>query len=215
LALFRELGNKAGAAGALYDLALAAQAQGDLSRALAYLAESVTLLCDQGNQPAISTCLVAFAGVANQARQPARAARLLAAAQKLREAAGTPSPSAIGADFEHNAAGARAQLDEAAYAAAWAEGRALSLDQAIAEARSLTVPPPARATTRKGHPAGLTAREVDVLRLVAQGLTNAQVADALVIAPRTVNVHLTSIYGKLGVSSRTAATRYAIEHQLV
>jgi DNA-binding NarL/FixJ family response regulator len=54
-----------------------------------------------------------------------------------------------------------------------------------------------------------------VLRVVAQGLTNEQVAQRLVISPRTVDTHLTSIYGKIGVSSRGAATRYAIEHHLV
>ncbi len=71
--------------------------------------------------------------------------------------------------------------------------------------------PPATPT----HPAGLTAREVEVLRLVAQGLTDAQVAETLVVSPRTINAHLSSIYGKLGVTSRTAATRFAIEHHLV
>ena len=65
------------------------------------------------------------------------------------------------------------------------------------------------------YPGGLTTREVEVLRLVAQGLTDAQVAQRLVISPRTVNWHLTSIYSKLQVSSRSAATRYAIEHTLV
>ena len=64
-------------------------------------------------------------------------------------------------------------------------------------------------------PAGLTAREVEVLCLVAQGLSDAQVAEQLVISPRTVNWHLTSIYSKIGVSSRSAATRYALEHSLV
>jgi DNA-binding NarL/FixJ family response regulator len=63
--------------------------------------------------------------------------------------------------------------------------------------------------------AGLTAREEEVLRLAAQGLTNAQMAERLVISPRTVNTHLTSIYSKIGVTSRSAATRYAIEHHLV
>ena len=65
------------------------------------------------------------------------------------------------------------------------------------------------------YPAGLTAREVEVLHLVAQGLSNEQVAEQLVISPRTVNTHLTSIYGKIGVGSRSAATRYALEHHLV
>jgi len=64
------------------------------------------------------------------------------------------------------------------------------------------------------YPNGLTAREVEVLRLVAQGLTNEQVAEQLVISPRTVNSHLTAIFNKIGVSSRGAATRYAIEHHL-
>jgi DNA-binding CsgD family transcriptional regulator len=61
---------------------------------------------------------------------------------------------------------------------------------------------------------GLTEREVEVLRSVAQGLTDAQVAEQLVISPRTVHSHLNSIYSKLGISSRSAATRYAIEHDL-
>jgi serine/threonine protein kinase/tetratricopeptide (TPR) repeat protein/DNA-binding CsgD family transcriptional regulator len=65
------------------------------------------------------------------------------------------------------------------------------------------------------YPAGLTAREVEVLRLVAQGLTDAQIAQQLVVTRRTINWHLTSIYSKIGVSSRSAATRYALEHQLV
>jgi len=56
---------------------------------------------------------------------------------------------------------------------------------------------------------------VEILHLVAQGLSDAQVAEQLVISPRTVNWHLTSIYSKLGVSSRCAATRYAMEHKLV
>jgi DNA-binding NarL/FixJ family response regulator len=64
-------------------------------------------------------------------------------------------------------------------------------------------------------PDDLTTREVEVLRLVAQGMTNEQVAKQLVISARTVNTHLTSIYGKIGVSSRSAATRYAMEHHLV
>jgi DNA-binding NarL/FixJ family response regulator len=65
------------------------------------------------------------------------------------------------------------------------------------------------------YPDGLTAREVEVLRLVAQGFTSAQIAEQLVIGLATVNFHVRSIYSKLGVSSRSAATRYAIEHNLV
>jgi len=64
-------------------------------------------------------------------------------------------------------------------------------------------------------PAVLSTREVEVLRLVADGLTDAQVAEQLVISPRTVNWHLSVIYSKLGVSSRCAATRFALEQKLV
>ena len=69
--------------------------------------------------------------------------------------------------------------------------------------------------TPHGHPAGLTDREVEVLRLVAQGLTDAQVASQLFLSTRTVSSHLYSIYSKLGVTSRTAATRFALDHHLV
>jgi serine/threonine protein kinase/DNA-binding CsgD family transcriptional regulator len=62
---------------------------------------------------------------------------------------------------------------------------------------------------------GLSSREVEVLRLVVAGLTNAQIAAKLAITPGTVNVHLSTIYSKLGVSSRTAAMRYAIDKKLV
>jgi DNA-binding NarL/FixJ family response regulator len=65
------------------------------------------------------------------------------------------------------------------------------------------------------YPDGLTAREVEVLRLVASGLSNTQVSERLIISPRTVDTHLTSIYSKIGVSSRSVATRYALEHHLV
>lgn len=61
----------------------------------------------------------------------------------------------------------------------------------------------------------LTAREIEVLRLVVAGLTNRKVAERLRLSPRTVDAHLRSIYGKLGVTSRSAATRYALEHRLV
>jgi DNA-binding NarL/FixJ family response regulator len=64
-------------------------------------------------------------------------------------------------------------------------------------------------------PSGLTARELDVLRLLAEGLSNAQIAGRLAISPRTVDNHLVSLYSKLHVSSRTAAARSAHEQHLL
>jgi predicted ATPase/DNA-binding CsgD family transcriptional regulator len=60
----------------------------------------------------------------------------------------------------------------------------------------------------------LTAREIEVLRLLSRGLSNKQIAERLVISPHTVNGHIHSIFGKLALNSRSAATRYALEHQL-
>jgi DNA-binding NarL/FixJ family response regulator len=64
-------------------------------------------------------------------------------------------------------------------------------------------------------PDKLTPREVEVLRLLSQGFSNAQIAEQLIISPRTIHAHVRSIYSKLGVTSRAAATRSAIEHKLL
>jgi DNA-binding NarL/FixJ family response regulator len=66
-----------------------------------------------------------------------------------------------------------------------------------------------------GEQPPLTAREREVLQLVAAGLTNAAIASVLVISQHTVSAHLRTIYDKLGVRSRSAATRFALEHGLV
>jgi DNA-binding NarL/FixJ family response regulator len=85
-------------------------------------------------------------------------------------------------------------------------------EQAIAALEQPGVEPAAPSSL---YPEGLTAREVEVLRLVATGLTDAQVAEKLFISLRTVNAHLRSIYAKLGVGSRSAATRFAVENGLI
>ena len=90
-----------------------------------------------------------------------------------------------------------------------AQGKAMIPTPMPARLASTT---PAKSPT---HPAGLTAREVEVLRLLATGLTDAQIAEQLVLSLHTVHAHLRTIYSKLGVTSRSAATRYAFEHQLV
>jgi DNA-binding NarL/FixJ family response regulator len=113
----------------------------------------------------------------------------------------------------------RAELGEATFATAWAAGCALSAEEAVDYALALPV---VSAPTSSGsllqaviHPAGLTAREVEVLRLLAQRLTYPQIAERLIISHRTVNAHVISIYSKLDVHSRSAATRFAIDHGLV
>jgi DNA-binding NarL/FixJ family response regulator len=124
---------------------------------------------------------------------------------------------------EFTRASLRAHLGERAFDTAWAEGRAMTPEQAMAAQAPVamsTIAPAEpssvlHAPKAPTYPDGLTAREVEVLRLVAQGLTNERVAEQLVISPRTVNTHLTSIFSKIGVSTRSAATRYASDHDLV
>jgi DNA-binding CsgD family transcriptional regulator len=113
-----------------------------------------------------------------------------------REAIGTLIPPVYRTVYEQAVAAACTQLGERAFAAAWAEGRSMTLEQVLAARGQVTLPAPSRPTV--SYPDGLTAREVYVLSLVAQGLTDAQIAEQLIISPRTVNTHLTSIYRKSG-----------------
>ena len=83
-------------------------------------------------------------------------------------------------------------------------------EQAIAYA--LDHPTMPETATPETYPGGLSAREAEVLRLVARGMSNAEVAEKLFLSSRTVGWHLGSIYRKLGFSSRTEATRFAVEH---
>jgi predicted ATPase/class 3 adenylate cyclase/DNA-binding CsgD family transcriptional regulator len=158
-----------------------------------------------------------------------RAAQLLGAiATLLQEIGGVLEPMERRL-YDQTVTTARLALGEEAFTSAWKAGQAMMLEQAIALALVTAQVTPAPPYSRKEqlmssptpravsftYPTGLTAREVEVLRLVAQGLTDAQVAEQLVISPRTVNSHLTSIYNKLGVDSRTAAARFAVDHRLV
>jgi len=68
---------------------------------------------------------------------------------------------------------------------------------------------------RKSQPSGLTSREVEVLRLLALGLTNKGIADALVISPKTASRHIEHIYAKIGVSNRARASLFAVTHGLM
>jgi DNA-binding NarL/FixJ family response regulator len=71
------------------------------------------------------------------------------------------------------------------------------------------------AKLRRDLPAGLSERQVQVLRLLAQGLSNRQIAERLVVSPRTAEHHVQDVYAKIGSSSRAAAALFAVEHQLI
>jgi DNA-binding NarL/FixJ family response regulator len=84
----------------------------------------------------------------------------------------------------------------------------------VKEAVEYALQSPEETVDSPAYPANLSAREVEVLKLVAKGLTNAEIARDLFISPNTVSRHLNSVYRKLGVTSRAAATRFATEHSL-
>jgi DNA-binding NarL/FixJ family response regulator len=107
---------------------------------------------------------------------------------------------------------ARSRLGEAEWVEARAVGESMQWEQAIAYALSAEE---ASAPASAEYPAGLTAREVEVLKLVAEGMTNAQIAQQLYLSPRTVHRHLNRIYQKLGTNSRASAARFATEHGLL
>jgi DNA-binding NarL/FixJ family response regulator len=134
---------------------------------------------------------------------------MFGAAQALREVAGHQEAPRGTALRDPYLEAARSKLAVAAWDAAFAEGRAMTLGEAAEYA--LNREKPAESVPASPYPGGLSAREAEVLRLVARGLTNARVAQELYISPRTVDRHLNSVYRKLGVSSRTAAARLAME----
>ncbi len=150
------------------------------------------------------------------------AVRLLAASARWREELQIPLPPRERSDIERLVDISRLSLGEKIFSAVWDDGRTLSVEDAwSARHRPLPTMPDkekySQLVKKKGpkYPAGLSAREVEVLRLVAEGLSDAEVAERLIISTRTVTTHLTSIYNKLDVNSRSAAVRFAVEHHLV
>lgn len=198
-------------------LARVLASQDDHTAARTLYLEGLAQLRTIGDKVFTAACLEGLgAGEASQG-QLTWAVRLWGAAEAVRQHIGTPLPSVYRAEYEHSVAAARAQLGEKPFAATWAEGRTLTPEQALAAVEGQPKRPTQAPVARPAAapPDGLTAREVEVLCLLAQGLTSAQIAEQLVISVVTVNFHVRSIYSKLGVTSRAAATRYALEHHLV
>jgi ATP/maltotriose-dependent transcriptional regulator MalT len=213
--LYKEMGHRHGTAESLAGLGKVIAAQGDYAAARTVYEESLLLSAELGEKWVIAACLLGLGEVVAAQGQLAWAAQLWGAAEALRDALGIPLPPVEIVDYERSVSAARVHLGERAFAAAWAQGRSMTVAQALA-ARGHKPAPPSTPTVTPSptYPAGLTAREAEVLRLVATGLTDLQVAEKLILSPRTVHAHISSIYSKLGVTSRSAATRYALEHGL-
>jgi non-specific serine/threonine protein kinase len=231
LALCREHGYRHGEAYGLRGLGHLARRQSDNERSAILLAESLTLLWEQKDRRCTPLCLEGLACVASAQGQAKLALCLFGASAAQRAGLGL-TLLVEQADHDTAVAVARAELDETAAAAAWAEGQAMSFDQAAeyALATAATRPPgdPGSAN-RMGIPvtalvsaddasALLTAREREVVSLIARGFANSEIADELVLSVRTVERHIANIYDKVGThgkAARAAVTAFALTHRLM
>ena len=211
--LNQELGNRRHTAWSLFLLATAVVMQGDSAQARTLYEQSLAVATALGHRELKASCLHGLAVALIAQAHLFAAVRLWGAAETLLQNSVTTLPRVLRAHVERAQSRARTQLGDQVFAQALAEGRTMTAEQVLAW--QPTTPPQEAHRSTHSAPAGLTTREVEVLRLVAQGLTDAQVAERLVISYRTVTTHLSSIYNKLGSSSRAAAARFAAEHQLI
>jgi predicted ATPase/DNA-binding CsgD family transcriptional regulator len=201
LAIRRETGDLWGQGLTLGDLAEAVLDLGDPASARRLQMESLAIWRSLGSTWGVAYVLEGLVGVELAEGRPRDAVRAAGAAAALREALGEPTAPVRKARLDAQLAAARGVLGSTAFERALAEGRALDVDQAVAQATS----PPRPATAAPPEPSAddpLSPREREVARLVARGLTNRQVADELVISERTVDVHVARILAKLGFSAR-------------
>ncbi|MDQ2683194.1 MAG: LuxR C-terminal-related transcriptional regulator [Chloroflexota bacterium] len=148
---------------------------------------------------------------------PDEIARLIGAAEIVRDALGSVWEMPERVVYEETIRTVRTDLGNERWQEAHAAGRALSTDAACAEALAaldrILVPAPA-AQPSPELALGLTAREMDVLRLITAGRTDREIADELFISPRTAQTHVSNLLGKLGVSKRSEAAVIAVRHGL-
>lgn len=225
----RELGHKEGVAWSLLMLALLHLTENNLPKVTSLLEESLVLFSEISNKQGRARALLLMGELMSKQGKYAEAQRFLEESLALLREVGSRQfiaqsllKLASTAAMQDDAPGARTYYEEClaiikdfkidtGVASSLEEFRNLYLSQEHLEVRH----PYALNQPAQTFPAGLTVREVEVLRLVANGLTNAQIAQQLVISTRTVNAHMRSIYNKLEISSRTAATRFAIDHHLI
>ena len=195
----------------LGDIALA---RNDTAQAADRYHESLSLVAQHGDLRFQSDALAGLADVAHLRGQNEWAARLLGASDRLHI---ERAVHAVISDRPFNPAtidAVRSTLHPDTFQRAWSTGAAMSLADLIA-ATHANLWPDAETVTGPvsgdfGQDSGLTARERDVLRLIAQGLSDREIARRLSISPRTVNGHVTKLLTKLNVESRTAAAALAV-----
>jgi DNA-binding CsgD family transcriptional regulator/tetratricopeptide (TPR) repeat protein len=180
---------------------------GDAETAAAQFEEALTLFVEFGDRWFCGLVLESAAFLAAEVGDAERAVSLLGAADVIWDALGVPLMGYLRDHHHLVLAETRARLTEGRFEAAWEAGQRLPVGAAV---ELVAVGAPTGVATTDG----LTPRETGVLALVAKGLTDAEVAEQLVVSLRTVHAHLRSIYRKLDLHTRSAATRYALEHGL-
>jgi len=218
---------------ALAELGSIAGAAGDTKRAAGLFGECLELCLTGRYLWVLPYALEGLGDVAIARGRPEQGARLFGAAEAHRAETGAAVRPTVYPEYRSAQAAARARLSEPAFAAAWAQGRTLTLDQAASEAMAIVPSPPhdpvppgspvappiAPAPTPAPAPThadrfGLSPREREVLGLIAQRLSNPEIAARLHVSPRTVQSHAISLFGKLGVADRRAAAALAAKHGL-
>ncbi len=210
LAILASIGHDSGMAFALAGLARIDLDQGNHAAALRTYQEALRLWAGIGERWGSVRALIGLAAIAASADQPDLAARLLGVIhQRIAQTGAGVFPVDHG-PWQRATASARAALGEERFAQLLTEGQSLATAEVVTCAMAITAP-----TTRRAHADGLSRREREVLRLMVEGRSNAEIADALYIGVRTARSHVASILGKLNVPTRTAAATHAIRHNLV
>ncbi|MEJ7902228.1 MAG: LuxR C-terminal-related transcriptional regulator [Thermomicrobiales bacterium] len=198
------------------DLGIVARLQDDLERSLRELRQAVALLQQVPFPPDMADCLRAFAALALASGDALAAARFLGGSNALLRGI-PPLPHITRCIDEHGrlADSVREKLGQDTFERACAEADGWSMDDAAAAALAFELPADHAAGPDQAETAhGLSLRELEVLRLMANGLSNQQIADELFLSRRTVTSHVTHILGKLDLPSRTAAVALAIRNGL-
>jgi predicted ATPase/DNA-binding CsgD family transcriptional regulator len=208
ISLTRQLDDLYGLGGFLGIQGHIVRRQGDLKSAVAHFLESFQTAGTIGDDRAAFGAIAGLAGIALALNQPERAARLLGAVDVAREAAGY-SRIMHGLQTDRITAETRERLGEPAFGAALDEGRRLDWPDTVADALSLRELVDEPKVGPSQLPFGLSPRELDVLRFIARGCSDREIADQLFIGVRTVNSHVANLLAKLGVHNRSEAAVFA------
>jgi DNA-binding NarL/FixJ family response regulator len=187
---------------------------GAVAEAAAWFRRSLALHAQHGDGAVAVFGLLGMARIAAARQRPEAAARLLSAARAAHERYGTLLYPGVRAHLAETETTLRERLGAEAFAAAWAAGQGMAITDAIAEAEAMAEAASAPAPPHRADRFGLSARELDVLRLVVAGRANSAIATELFISRRTVTTHITNIFAKLGVANRAEAVAFAHRHGL-